>query len=441
MSSVLTEIIFIAVLILANGIFAMSEAAIISARKPRLQQRADEGDEKARAALQLANAPGNFLATVQIGITLVGILAGAFGGATIAHQLSIALQAIPFLAPYSESLSLLIVVLVITYFSLIVGELVPKNVALNNPEQVAAAVAKPMSVLSRVTAPVVYVLSASTNFMLRLIGIKPSEEPLVTEEEIKVMMAQGTQTGTFQQVESQMVGQVFRIGDLRASHMMTPRTELIWLDMADDPEIIQQKIAESGYSRYPVANKQLDNVVGIVRTKDVLIHLLRDKPFNLTTLLREPLFVPSTMAALNVLEALRKRGSHTALVVDEYGGLQGLVTLNALLQEVIRNDLEPSQYEEPQAVQREDGSWLLDGMMTVDRLKDLLGIKAFSNEDDGGSNTLGGLVMTQIDRVPKTGDKFTLQHFTFEVVDMDGYRVDKVLVGQAPTVPDAAENS
>jgi putative hemolysin len=428
MSSVTTEILFIIILLIANGIFAMSEAAVISTRKARLHQRASDGDKKAQAALALANDPHNFLATVQIGITLVGILAGAFGGATIAHELDTALETIPWLAPYSEALSLVAVVLVITYLSLVIGELVPKSIALNDPEGIASRIALPMSQLSRYAAPLVSLLSASTKIMLRLMGIKSSEEPAVTEEEIRVMITQATATGTFQQVESQMVEQVFRIGDLRVSAFMTPRTELVWLDIDETWETILEKLTAHNFSRYPVVQGKLDNVVGIVRTKDVLTTQLKGEPVNLPTLLRQPLFVPETMSALTLLEKLRRKASHTALVIDEYGGLQGLITLNDVLEEIIRNDTEPSSLDEPEIVRREDGSWLLDGMLSVDRLKDILNLKVLPGEREAGYQTLGGFVMANIDRLPIAGDHFEIPNWRFEVMDMDGHRVDKVLV-------------
>jgi putative hemolysin len=435
MSSATLEVVFIIILLIANGLFAMSEAAIISARKARLQQRANDGDKEAQTALELANAPHNFLATVQIGITLVGILAGAFGGATVAHELDTALETIPFLAPYSEALSLGIVVLIITYLSLIIGELVPKSIALNNPEAIASKVARPMARLAKYAAPLVSLLSVSTNGVLRLIGIKLSEEPPVTEDEIRVMLNQATQTGTFKQAESQMVEQVFRIGDLRVSSFMTPRPELVWLAIDDTWEVIQEKMTAHSFSRYPVAQGSLDNVVGIVRTKDVLIARLGGNHFNLRTYLREPLFVPETMSALKLLENLRRKGTHTALVIDEYGGLQGLITLNDVLEEIIRNDLEPSALAAPEIIRRDDGSWLLDGMLSLDRLKDVLNMKALLEADEAGYNTLGGFVMAQIDRLPVAGDYFEVAQWRFEVMDMDGHRVDKVLVMPQPIEP------
>jgi putative hemolysin len=427
MSPVAIELLFIVVLLIANAVFAMSEAAVISARKPRLHQRALEGDSKAQTALDLANNPNDFLATVQIGITLVGILAGAFGGATISQELELVLARITPLEPYSEALSLVLVVIAITYFSLIIGELVPKSIALNNPERIATAIARPMRLLARFSSPVVYLLSQSTNFVLRVIGIKPSQEPLVTEEEIKVMINQATQTGTFKAVESQMVGQVFRIGDLRAAALMTPRTEIVWLDINDSAEEIRRKIAEGGFSRFPVADGSLDKIAGIVRTKDLLVRQLAGEGLDLRACMQKPLFVPETTSVLKIIEQLRQNRIHIALVIDEYGGIQGLVTMNKVLEEIIRDDLgsHGSEDNAPQIVRREDGSWLLDGMLPVDRLRDLLDLETL--EEEKGYQTLGGFVMAHIDRVPVEGDHFEVEGVRFEIVDMDGYRVDKVL--------------
>jgi putative hemolysin len=429
MSPVALEVLFIAFLLIGNGVFAMSETAIISARKVRLQQRAEEGDKKAQAALELATNPHDFLATVQIGITLVGILAGAFGGATISQELELVLARIAPLAPYSEALSLVIVVLVITYLSLVIGELVPKSLALNNPERIASLVAQPMRLLARIAAPIVYLLSRSTNLALRLMGVKSSEEPPVTEEEVRLMIDLATQTGTFQAVESQMVEQVFRIGDMRIGGLMTPRTEIVWMDTHDSPEEILRKIAQGGFSRYPIAEGMLDKVVGVVPIKDLLIRQLSGEVLDLIACLQKPIFVPETTSVLRVVKELQQNRGHIALVIDEYGGVQGLVTLNKILEEIIRHDLSlPSQNSaEPQAIRRDDGSWLLDGMVSVDRLKELLTLKTLPGEDKN-YQTLGGFVMAQIDRVPVSGDHFEVEGIRFEIMDMDGYRVDKVLV-------------
>jgi len=428
MSPVFFQILFLLLLIVANGVFAMSEIAIVSARKVRLQQWANEGNARARAALELANAPNHLLSTVQVGITLVGIFAGAFGGATLAEPLAGLLRQVPFLAPYSQALSLGIVVLSITYLSLIVGELVPKRLALNSPERIAATVAAPMRALSAIAAPVVYLLSASTEAVLRMMGIKPSAEPQITEEEIKVLIEQGTEAGTFEVAEQDMVQRVFRLGDRRVNGLMTPRLEITWLDLEESPEENRHRMATSAHSRFPVCQGSLDNVVGIVQVKDLLARSLAGEPIELTASLQTPLFVPESMLALKVLELFKQSGTHTALVVDEYGVVQGLVTLNDILEAIVGDIPSIDDLAEPQVVQREDGSWLLDGMLPVEEFLQLFEIEELPEEESGNYQTLGGFMISHLERIPSPADYFEWHGLRFEVMDMDGNRVDKVLV-------------
>ncbi len=427
------EILVIFLLIVANGIFAMSEIAVVSSRKARLQQLANEGNAKARAALKLAESPNNFLSTVQVGITLIGVLTGAFGGATIARNLASYLQQIPVLAPYSQAIALGIVVLTITYLSLIIGELVPKRLALNSPERIAANIAMPMRVIAVIASPAVYLLSASTDFVLRILGIGPSTEPLVTEEEIKVLIEQGTEAGTFEVAEQDMVERVFRLGDRPVSALMTPRPEIVWLDLEDSLEVNRHRIIDGGHSRFPVCQGGLDNVLGIVSVSDLLARCLSNQPLDLTVLLRQPVFVPESTRGLKVLEMFKQTGTHIALVVDEYGVIQGLVTLNDILIEIVGDVPSDDDQEEPQAVQREDGSWLLDGMLSIDEFFELFAIKEIPAEHRGSYQTLGGFVITHLGRIPKASDYFEWQGMRIEVVDMDGNRVDKVLAAPMQT--------
>ena len=428
MPSVMLEVSVVVLLILLNGIFAMSEIAVVSARKTRLRQWAEEGNAKARAALELANNPNQFLATIQIGITLVGILAGAFGGATIAKELSVILNDISWLAPYSHPLSLALVVVVIAYLSLIVGELVPKRLALNNPERLAMAIAAPMQVLSRVAYPAVHLLGLSTELLLRALGMKPSTEPLVTEEEIRALIEQGTQAGMFEEAEQEMVERVFRLGDRRVSAVMTPRTEIVWLDREASALEIRRTITESAHSRFLVADGSLDNVLGVVHSKDLLAHILGEQVVNLEATLQQPLYVPESMRALKVLELFKQSGTHIALVIDEYGGIQGLVTPSDILEAIVGDLPEAGEQVEPLAVQREDGSWLVDGMLPVDEFKDLFDLGELPGEDQGIYQTLAGFVVMQLGRIPAATDYFVWEGLKIEVVDMDGNRVDKVLV-------------
>ena len=428
MSPLTFEIVLILVLILANGVFAMSEIAVVSSRRPRLQQRADEGDASAAAALRLANDPGYFLSAVQIGITLIGILAGAFGGATIAEQLARAFESIPWLAPYGESVSLVIVVIAITFLSLVFGELVPKRLALNEPERIAASMARPMRVLTTVTMPLVRLLSGTTELVLRLLGVKPSAEPPVTEEEIKIMVSLGAEAGVIAAAEQDLVTNVFRLGDLRVSAIMKPRTEVDWLDLDDPLEEVRRKVAASRYSRLPVARGSLDNILGVVQAKDLLGLCLDGEALDLQAAVRPAVFLPETTTALQLLETFKATGETMCLVIDEYGGSQGLVTATDVLEAVVGDLGMMGEPDQPRAVQREDGSWLVDGLMQIDEFCATLGLDRLAGEEDERYQTLGGFIMAHLERVPVVADHFETGGLRFEVVDMDERRVDKVLI-------------
>lgn len=438
MSSTSGEIVIILILIVANGLFSMSEIAVVSARKARLQQKAEEGDAKARSALDLANNPNLFLSTTQIGITLVGIFTGAFGGATIAEKFAVVFEGMPALAQYSEAISLFIVVACITFLSLIIGELVPKRLALNNPERVAVAVANPMRILSKITSPIVFLLSVSTEVVLKILRVKQSVEPPVTEEEIKVMIEQGTKAGMFEEAEQDIVERVFRLGDQRVSALMTPRTSIEWLDLEDSLKDNLQVIKGDTHSRYLVCDGELDNVLGIVQVKDLLDHLVEGESIDLKTLLREPLFVPETTRALRILELFKQSGTHIALVIDEYGYILGLITLNDIMEALV-GDL-PSKEEkmDNKVVRREDGTWLVEGMLGIDEFKEYFNIKKFPDEERDIYQTIGGFVMMYMEIVPDPGDHFEWNGFHFEVIDMDGNRVDKLLI-KALSKPDLVD--
>lgn len=437
MSSITFEILIILVLIIANGVFSMSEMAIVSARKVRLQQLANQGDVNARAALKLAESPNHFLSIVQVGITLINILNGVFGGATIATRLEKYINEVPLLKPYSNTIAFGVVVLLITYLSLIVGELVPKRLALNNPERIASLVAIPMRALVALASPVVYLLGSSTEMVLRLLGIRPSAEPQVTEEEIKILIEQGTEAGTFEEAEQDMVERVFRLGDRPVSSFMTPRPDIVWLDLEDTAEENRQKMVESAYSRYPVCQEGLDNVLGVIPVTDLLARSFRGEPLDLTVGLRQPVFVPESTRGLKVLELFKQTITHMALVVDEYGVIQGLVTLNDIMSEIVGDVASADGQDEPQAVQREDGSWLLDGMLPVEEFLELFDMEEWESEERGSYQTLGGFVITHLGRIPAAADHFEWQGMRFEVMDMDGNRVDKVLV--VPRVSQSAD--
>jgi putative hemolysin len=422
------EIFIVFVLILGNGVFAMAEAAVVASRKARLQQAAEGGDAKARAALQLAEHPNRFLSTVQIGITLVGIFSGAFGGATLSKQISAWAQTIPTLAPYADSIGLGLVVAVITYFSLVVGELVPKRLALQNPEKIAASVAGPMNLISRVASPLVSFLSFSTDMVLRIFGVKASDEPPVTEEEIKVMVDQGTQAGVFHTKEQEIIESVFRLGDCDVRSLMTHRHDIIWLDLTQPLEENQRILATSVYSRLPVCQGGLEHVVGVVRAKDLLAQCLNSGSLDLSANLVPPVFVPITQSAFKLMETLKAKRSHMALVVDEQGTTRGIVTLNDLLEAIVGDLPAVDESDEQEAVQREDGSWLMDGTLSLREFKHLLNISELPGEDNDNFHTLSGFIMAQLGHVPTTSDHFETAGLRFEVIDMDGHRVDKILV-------------
>lgn len=430
----MVPILVILVLILVNGIFVMAEMAVVSSRKPRLQQFANEGSTGAQTALDLASNPDRFLATTQIGITLIAILTGAFSERTLTDRLSKSLEQFPRLDGYNVTLAFAIVVIAITYFSLVIGELLPKRLALHNPERIAAAMSASMNFLSRLCAPLVLLISGSTRLVIGALGLRPSAEPPVTEEEIKVMMEQGTEAGVFEEAEHDIVKSIFKLGDRGVSALMKPRREVVWLDVDDPFSENQKKLASSLYSRFPVAQGSLDNVLGIVQTKDLLTRCLAGSKMDLKENLRPPLFVPEGLPALRLLEMFKKSRTHMALVVDEYGGVEGLVTLNDILEDLVGDVASVDMPEERQVVVRPDGSMLIDGKLQIDDLKELLKISKLPDEESGSYQTLGGLVMLQVGRVPVTGDTFAVEGHRFEVVDMDGKRVDKVLVS-AVNVP------
>ena len=428
MNKIATEILIVFLLILANSLLAMSEMAIVSARKIRLKQRSEDGDKGAEAALGLSQEPTRFLSTVQVGITLIGILSGAFGGATIAEEIANVLDNIAWLSPYSEAIGVGIVVITITYFSLVIGELVPKRIALNNAERIASKVASPMSVLARLTTPIVTLLSNSTEIVLRLLRDKPSGEPPITEEEVKWMIYEGTRLGVFDDSEQEIVERVFRLGDRKVSSLMTYRTEVVFLDIDDPLEDNLNKIATSEHSRFPVCKGSPDEILGIIRVKDLFAQERRGETLNFQAAIQPAAFVPEGMPALALLENLRMQKSHLALIMDEYGGISGLVTITDVLEAIVGDiPILGDRAEEPDIVQREDGSYFLDGLLSTEELKDLLDLDELPNEKQSNYETLSGLLMSEIGHIPRTGDIIQLDGWQFEVVDMDGYRVDKVL--------------
>ena len=430
--SIFVDILIIFLLILINGFFAMSEIALVSSRKVRLEQRAEDGDRGAASALELSKSANRLLSSVQIGITLVSMFTGALGGATLADQLSKSFVKIPWLAPYAGAAALVVVVLLTTYFSLVIGELIPKRLGMNNPEKIASRVAGVMTFISKVSAPIIHLLTISTDFGLRILGATPNQDPPISEEEIKGLMEEGTQVGVFEETEQDMIEGVFRLNDRLINAIMTPRTEIEWLDLEDTSQILLDEVMHSSHSRFPVADGSLDEVVGILNAKDLLEQHLSNQPFDLLALVQKPLFVPENTPASRVLELVRQSGLHEALIIDEYGGLLGLVTLFDVLEAIVGELPAHDEPSEPEVVRREDGSYLLDGMLPIDELKDLFDLDELPEEEKIGFQTLGGFIMNQMGQIPTSGQKFQYLNLTFEVMDMDGRRVDKVLVTTTP---------
>ena len=424
----LYEILIILVLFVVNGAFSMAEMAVVSSRRARLRQIAEEGDAGAQVALELANNPNQLLSAVQTGMTLMATLAGAFGGATIADELDVYFRDVPALVPYSSGLALASVVILITFFNLVIGELVPKRIALSNPERIASLAASPLRTFSRIVYPVIVLLSASTELVLRALGVRSYVEPGVTEEEIRILIDQGTTAGVIEEEEQDIMERVFSLGDRKVNSIMTPRGEVVWLDVDDSAAEIQVKISSGPYSMFPVCNKKLDNVLGVVQAKDLLSCNLADHKVDLKLALLPPLFVPESMRALKVLEKFKQTGIHLAIVLDEYGSVQGIVALVDLLEGLVGDIPHIEDLAEPQILQRSDGSWLVDGTMPVDDFKESLQLESLPEEENGFYQTIGGFVMTHLEKVPSTGDHFEWGDYRFEVVDMDEHRVDKILV-------------
>ncbi|MBK7791218.1 MAG: HlyC/CorC family transporter [Betaproteobacteria bacterium] len=426
------ELLLLFFLTLLNGLFSMSEMAIVSARKARLQHLADEGKQGARVALQLAQNPSTFLATIQVGITVIGISSGAFGEATLVTGLSEWLSQWPLLDRHSQGMASAIVISGITLASLILGELVPKRLALLNPERVAGIVAPLMHLLARITYPVVHLLTAATEGFLNLLGLRSAVESPVTEEEIKVLMEQGAEAGVFEEHEQQLVNRVFRLDEMRVTGVMTPRGDIVYLDLDDPLAANVQRIRDAHHSRFPVVHGGLKNIEGIVLAKSLLEASLAGRPFELTNLAK-PLFVPETLTVMELMASFKKHRQTMALVVNEFGDTVGLATLNDVMEALVGDIATAEDENDRDVVQRDDSSWLIDGSVTVERFKDVLDIdQALPEQELESYQTIGGFAMLMLDRVPRVADKFDWDDLTFEIVDMDGNRVDKLLVTRRP---------
>jgi putative hemolysin len=423
------EIVIILLLVLVNGMFAMSELAIVSSRRGRLQALQRAGKPGAEAALALAEDPSRFLPPVQVGITLVGIFAGAFAGQGLANRLAEVVSLIPGMAPYASQLSLAVVVLIITYLSLILGELVPKQFALRNPEGVASLVSRPMTALSRIAAPMVWLLSHSSALVLKLLGASAPVESSVTEEEVKAVVAEGAQHGALEHEERHMIERVLRLADKPVRALMTPRNEVDWIDRASTPAEIVVRLRASDVTRFVVAEGRIDNVVGVVHSKDLLDQMLEEGgELSVVTAMRQPMVLPDNLSALDGLERLRHDRVGLALVMDEYGSFEGVVTASDLLEAIVGELGGEPLPTTGSAVQRHDGSLLLDGMMASDEARDRLDLPELPGK--GSFHTVAGLMLALLQRVPREGDRIVWGGWRFEIVDMDGRRVDKVLASK-----------
>lgn len=422
------ELLVILLLTILNGVFSMSEIALVSSRRSKLETAAKNGDRRAQVALDLSNSPNRFLSTVQIGITLIGILLGIFSGDKLTTDVENAVAQVEVLRPYANSIAVVLVLLLLTYLSLVLGELVPKRIGLSNPEGIAKTMAGPMIMLSRVTSPFIALLTVSSDLLIKLLRIRPNESA-VTEEEIKSLIQEGTSGGAIEEIEQEIVQNVFQLGDRRITSLMTNRQEIVYLDLEDEPAENRAKILEYRHSVYPLCSGSVDEVVGLIYTKDFLGKDLDTELLRLNDIKRDALFVPENNRAYQVLERFRERRQYVGIIVDEYGGVMGVVTLNDIL-DVLVGDINDDTYPDYEIRAREDGSYLIDAQLPFEDFLSYfdITITAQNRRDLTGFDTLGGFALHILKDIPKTGETFTWQSYRFEIVDMDKSRIDKILV-------------
>ncbi len=422
------EFIIILLLLVLNGIFAMYEIALVSSSKARLETLVGKGNKRARGVLKQLEEPEKFLSTIQIGITLIGIVSGAYGGATIADDVEPLFLMIPGAAAYADTLAMITVVAIITYLSLIIGELVPKSVALNNPEKWATMLSPFMIVLTKVSYPFVCLLSASTKLMNKVIGLNSGEERQMTQDELKMILHQSSEQGIIDKEETEMLRDVFRFSDKRANDLMTYRRDIVVLHPTDTPEEVLHIIREQHFSKYLLVERGKDEIIGVVSVKDIILMMGGEQPFNLRNIARPPLFIPESLYAKKVLELFKKNKNKFGVVVDEYGNTEGIITLHDLTESIFGDILEENETEEEDIIVRQDGSMLVEASMNLDDFMEAMGILNYDDLKEEDFTTLSGLAMFLIGRVPKAGDLFTYKNLDFEIVDMDRGRVDKLLV-------------
>jgi putative hemolysin len=428
MQPIVGGILIVAGLILAQGLLTLAEAALSAARKSRLKYWATRGDRGAEAAIRIGEDPRGFAPSFQAAITFLASCAGVYAGAALEPELCGAFEQGRPLAAYRDAISIISIALVVALAMLVMGELIPRRIALHRPESIARLVSRPSRALTIVIGPLVGAVGQATDRLLRVVGIRPSSETPITEESIQELMQVGTKAGVFEEAEHEMVKRVLRFGDRRARALMTPRNEIVWIDLADPPEEVRRKVISSPHSRFPVCDQSLDNLLGIVHVKDLLGHGEGVEPFRIKGHLTLPVFLYEGTHGLKILEMLKAAGTHNAVVLDEYGTVQGLLTLTDILEAIVGDIPDRSEDEEPRAVRRPDGSWLLDGRLPLDEFRDLLDLPALP---EGDFHTLAGLVVAQLGHIPKVGEGFDAWGLHIEVVDMDGNRVDRLLVGRA----------
>lgn len=424
--------IVIFLLLLINGVFAMFEIAMVSSRRARLQERASKGSKGAKIALKLLKDPDKMFSAIQVGITLIGIVNGALGGISFADDLVPHIAAIPGLEKYAATISMLIVIGLITYLSLVIGELVPKTLALNNAESIAVFLSPSMNLLRRIMYPVVWLLSVSTRIILKLVGIKKRNDPPVTDEEIRIMLKLGSESGVFNKEESVLMNEILRFGDKKAAQVMTQRHEVDFINLKSTAAEIIEMAGKTKFSRLLVIDKTIDNIAGVVSVHDILLQYISKKTVRLKELISDPVYIPEQMLAVRVIELFQRSKNHFGVVVDEYGTMSGIVTLHDLIENIMGDLPLLDEVYEPEIVQREDGSWLADGMMLWSELAEKINVKVPTEEEEllSGVNTIGGYAMVKLNKIPTAGDVFHAAGFRFEIVDMDGKRVDKVLISR-----------
>lgn len=420
------EILIILFLILLNGIFSMSEIALVSARKFKLESAAKKGNSNARRALALANNPNTFLSTVQIGITLIGILTGIFSGEKIEENLKAAIMGIPVLAPYAQTIAVAVIVIVVTFFSIVFGELIPKRIGLMFPESIASLVARPMTIISIITKPFIWLLTKTNDLFLSIFGLKERKEGHVSEEEIRAIVQESALGGEIQQIEQNIVQRVFALGDRKVSELMTHRSDLLCFNITDDLRGIKERAQIESHSVYPVYRKTTDNLIGIVSVKDIFPKEFKGNDFNLAQFLKQPVMVPESTPAYKVLESFKESKIHFAFVLDEYGSVQGMVSMDDILDALIGDVTEYNQ-QEYQIVKRDDNSWLADGAYPFFEFLNYFNVTE-NDYEEGDYNTLAGLILHQLSYIPKAGEVIGWNGFEFEIVDMDGPKIDKVMI-------------